>query len=165
MIAEPLRLEDMQEICEMHMDPSAMRFVGGTRNAGVTKLWLEENLAHWRNHGFGQWVFRDRASKSLVGRCGLRFVQLDYRKEVELGYSVLARHWGQGLAPEMGTAVLSMGFERLGLKNVIALVYEANTPSRRVAEKLGFQFVGITVWKSEPAMLWRLERDAWIAMK
>jgi RimJ/RimL family protein N-acetyltransferase len=65
------------------------------------------------------------------------------------------------MAAEMGLALLRIGFEELKLKSVIVLVDAANVRSRRVAEKLGFRFERMIVWKSAPAQLYRLENEVW----
>jgi RimJ/RimL family protein N-acetyltransferase len=75
--------------------------------------------------------------------------------EVELGYSLMPQYWGKGLATEMATAMLAVGFDHLGLPSVIAMTYAGNGRSRRVAEKLGFQFERETAWKGSQAMLYR----------
>jgi [ribosomal protein S5]-alanine N-acetyltransferase len=158
LIAHPLRAEDLPELCLMHGDIEVMKYMGGVRNEEETKRWLLDNLDHWRLHGFGLWVFRHGVDAKFVGRCGLRRVQLNSDDEVELGYALVTRYWGAGLATEMANAILGIGFEQLGLRNVIALVDAANTASRSLAERLGFKFERTVEWKSLPTMLFRLER-------
>lgn len=78
--------------------------------------------------------------------------------EVELGYSLAAHSWGQGLATEMVQTILPIGFEDLRLSSVIALAYAGNIRSRTLAERMGFHFERETLWKGSQAMLYRLER-------
>jgi ribosomal-protein-alanine N-acetyltransferase len=165
MIAQPLCLADTQDVREIDADAAVMRFLGGIRDSEGTKTWFEENLKHWKTHEFGIWVFRELDSGELVGRCGLRFARVESVTEVELAYAVASRYWGQGLATEMGKRILNVGFGDLGLENVIALVDEANLPSRRVAERLGFEFERNAMWKSELVTLSRLRRAKWEGMQ
>lgn len=72
----------------------------------------------------------------VIGYCGL--IDSDHGPaEPELAYELLRRHWGVGYATEASWAVLdwarASGFERLW-----ASVWDWNTASRRVLEKLGF---------------------------
>lgn len=117
----------------MHEDPEVMKFVGGVRSKEETECWLQDNLQHWDVHGFGLWTFRQISHGTLVGRRGLRRVQLDSADEVELGYSLVRQYWGKGLATEMVKAILAIGFEDIGLETVIALIDASNSRSTSVA--------------------------------
>ena len=162
LIAFPLCMEDLPDLRLMHQDSEVMAYMGGIRPEEKTQQWLHKNLNHCNVHGFGIWMFRYRSSGQFVGRCGLRRVEVDDGNEVELAYALNAESWRKGLATEMAGAILRIGFERLELGNVIALIDTANIASRGLAEKLRFRFERNTVWKSEPAMLYRLKREEWI---
>ena len=58
----------------------------------------------------------------------------------ELGYALSQDHWGRGLTTEAARAVLRYGFEVLKLHVIWCGHYEGNRRSRRVVEKLGFQY-------------------------
>jgi hypothetical protein len=75
----------------------------------------------------------------FIGRAGLhrwRFERLD---EVELGYVVRSDLWGQGLATEMGAALVRHAAEVLELNELVGFTMEDNYRSKRVLEKLGFE--------------------------
>jgi ribosomal-protein-alanine N-acetyltransferase len=162
MVAYPLDDGDLEELRDSHQNPEVMEFVGGTRTREETRRWLDENLDHWKSHGFGLWIFRSNTDRSFVGRCGLRHAQVDDAIEVQLGYYLAPRYWGMGMATEMAIAVLTTGFKKLALSSVIVLVDPANTRSRRVAERLGSHFERNTIWKSSPAVIYRIEGHEWI---
>ena len=65
--------------------------------------------------------------------------------EMELGYWIGVPHWGRGYVPEAARALLRHAFEELKLARVWCGYYEGNARSRRVQEKLGFQYQ----WTSE----------------
>lgn len=60
--------------------------------------------------------------------------------EMELGYWIGKPFWGQGMIPEAGRALIDHGFEDLGLKDIRCGYFDGNEKSRRVQEKLGFQY-------------------------
>jgi RimJ/RimL family protein N-acetyltransferase len=62
--------------------------------------------------------------------------------DVEIGWRFLRSAWGNGYASEAGLAVLSHGFEAVGLDRIVADIHPDNTRSIRVAEKLGLRLVG-----------------------
>ena len=104
-----------------------------------TREFLNRKLAHWRDHGFGIWVFRD-GDGAFVGRCGIHRWQYEDLDGVELGYIVRSDLWGQGYATEMGAAVMRHAAEALGMSELVGFTLQDNVLSRRVLEKLGFEF-------------------------
>ena len=59
----------------------------------------------------------------------------------DLGYRIVRRQWGRGLAREASAELLRHGFEAVGVRRVIAQTMAVNTRSRRVMEALGMRFV------------------------
>jgi [ribosomal protein S5]-alanine N-acetyltransferase len=159
--AFPLDERDREELLLMHQNENVMATLGGVRSEDESSRWMTENLDHWNRHGFGIWIFRDANDGNFVGRGGLRRVEVGGGHEVELGYALLDKYWGVGLATEMAKEILKIGFERFQLESVIALIDAANIRSRRVSEKLGFRFERNVTWKRLPAMMYRLRRREW----
>ena len=77
----------------------------------------------------------------LVGSAGLG----THRDEVELGYWIARRFWGQGFATEAARAVLEIA-RLCGHKQLVAGHFTDNPASGRVLEKIGFEPTG----KTEP---------------
>jgi RimJ/RimL family protein N-acetyltransferase len=61
----------------------------------------------------------------------------------EIGWHLHPQHQGQGLATEAARAVLDLA-EQAGIDQVLALTDLDNTPSQRVAARLGMQDEGVT---------------------
>ena len=60
--------------------------------------------------------------------------------ECELGYWLGKPFWGRGYVPEAANALLRYGFETLGMNTVWCGYYDGNAKSKRVQEKLGFDY-------------------------
>ena len=79
-----------------------------------------------------------------IGSIGLKLKghtdMTDREDECELGYWIGKPFWGQGLIPEAARELLRHAFEDLGMRAVWCGYYEGNEKSRRVQEKLGFQY-------------------------
>lgn len=136
---------------------------GGMLDADETRHYLEGNLAHWRDRGFGLWVFRRRADDKVVGRAGLKRATILGNSEVELAYALRSDCWNAGYATEMATAVLDWGFAEGSLGEVICYTATTNGASRRVMTKLGFQYERVFTHAGLPHLLCRLTADAWQA--
>ncbi len=74
-----------------------------------------------------------------AGECGLYPWRQDGREtgDVELGYRFGREHWGQGYAGEAARAVLDWASGELGFTELVCVVQEANTASRRIAVDQG----------------------------
>ena len=79
-----------------------------------------------------------------IGSIGLMMKDVtnmtDRDDECELGYWIGKPFWGQGLIPEAARELLRYAFEELGMQAVWCGYYEGNEKSRRVQEKLGFEY-------------------------
>lgn len=61
--------------------------------------------------------------------------------DVEIGYWIARRHWGQGYATEATRAVLGLALA-IGHKRIVATHFTDNVASTRVLEKAGFRPTG-----------------------
>jgi [ribosomal protein S5]-alanine N-acetyltransferase len=120
----------------LHQDPAVLAAFGAEPQTETeTREWLEHKLAHWREHGFGIWMFRD-AEGAFIGRCGIH----RWRGEVELGYIVRSELWSQGFGTEMASAVAAYAFDAVGVRSLVAFTQAENAGSRRVMQKAGFVY-------------------------
>lgn len=55
---------------------------------------------------------------------------------VEIGWRLARPFWGKGLASEAARGVLRVGFERLGLPEIVPFTALANQRSRAVMERI-----------------------------
>jgi len=120
-------------------DAEVMRFGDGVQNREWIENWLRRCLEqYYSDWGFGPWAVVEKETQKLIGYCGLfYFPDICGSPEVEVGYRLVRRKWGQGFATEAASVVRDYAFEKLSLQRLIALIDPENTASIRVAEKLG----------------------------
>ncbi|MBD2440880.1 GNAT family N-acetyltransferase [Nostoc sp. FACHB-110] len=157
LFAERLRFIHLNELNQMHQNHQVMATLGGIRSDEETRLFILNNLYHWQSHGFGLWVFRDKVTKQFVGRAGLRKTNVEGKAEVELAYALMAKFWGQGFATEMGRKILQVGVNLLGLQDIICFTLTNNLASKRVMEKLGFEYEREIIHANLPHLFYRLK--------
>jgi RimJ/RimL family protein N-acetyltransferase len=121
-------------------DPEMMKMLGGARPAQAAKAFIGRERKHWREHSFGIWFFRDMESGTFAGWGGIRRTELDGEEVVELLYSLTPQHWGRGSATEIGKLATQLGFENLGLTEIVGFVLPENTRSEGVMMRCGFSF-------------------------
>jgi RimJ/RimL family protein N-acetyltransferase len=97
--------------------------------------WLQRNLDHQNEFGYGLFSVILKETGELIGDCGLE--QMQDMGAAELGYDFRSDFWNRGYATEAATAVRDYAFEVLHLPLLISLIRVGNLPSKRVAEKVG----------------------------
>jgi [ribosomal protein S5]-alanine N-acetyltransferase len=152
----PLSETDFDDLYELNRDERVLAAFGVYEpvTAEEAREFLDRKLAHWREHGFGIWMFRDHDG-GFVGRCGIHRWTLDGREEVELGYIVRPELWRAGYATEMGAALVDHAFSALRLLALVGFTRPDNLPSRRVLEKLAFAYERTFVSHGDESVLYR----------
>jgi len=161
LVAERLSPDHLGELLRMNRDPRVTATLGGVRPDTETERYLRENLEHWERYGFGIWAFRDGTDGRFVARAGLRRTRVGGNDEVELAYALRAEYWGLGLATELAGAAVAVGFERLGLEDIVAFTLPTNRGSWRVMEKTGFGYERDVVHAGLPHVLYRITASGW----
>jgi RimJ/RimL family protein N-acetyltransferase len=130
---------DLDALAKINSDPDVMHHTGDGNPVSreETDRRLRGYIEHWRENGFGLRAAIHKSDHVFVGFCGLQFVA--GTQEIEIGFRLAKKYWGQGLATEATRAVLRHGFEVLGLERVIGLAGPANVVSQRVLEKSGLK--------------------------
>lgn len=97
--------------------------------------------SHFAQHGYGLWAVEIADVAPFAGFIGLCHTPFEahFTPSVEIGWRLAAENWGRGYAPEGAQAVLTFGFETLGLAEIVSFTVPENLRSRRVMEKLGMQ--------------------------
>jgi RimJ/RimL family protein N-acetyltransferase len=160
---ERLREHHFGDILRMHADARQMETLGGVKDAEETREYLDWNLNQWDRYRHGLWILREWRDGPVVGRALLRHLNLEGRDEVEVGYSFHPDYWGRGLATEIASTLVALGFEQLGLTAVVALTLPTNEASKRVLMKAGLEPAGGAVHAGSTHSLFRTRRLSPIA--
>ena len=164
-ITERLRLRpfrrdgaDVEPMLDVLGDARSMRYYPTPFDRDGTRDWIARQLDRYERDGFGLLAIEDLASGDVIGDCGPTVQEADGRAYVELGWHVLASRQGRGIATEAGAACRDAAFAALDEPLLISLIRPENVPSRRVAEKLGFDVWRGTIRAGWGHLIYRLDR-------
>jgi RimJ/RimL family protein N-acetyltransferase len=150
----PMRADDFDALFEIFTDPRVMAsFDGELFTLEQMQHWLQRNLDHQAQFGYGLFSVVDKASGRLIGDCGLEQMEVEGQAVAELGYDFRSDVWNQGFATEAASAVRDYAFQVLRLPQLVSLIRVGNAASQRVAEKVGmqraaeFERYGIRYWR------------------
>jgi RimJ/RimL family protein N-acetyltransferase len=154
------REDDLDEHAAILSDPVVMEHFDG-QLFGREDSWrrLLGGVGLWCLQGTGLLAAERKSDGKLVGHVGL----FDYHREMspsiegvpELGYIFAAEVHGQGIAREACDAMLGWADRTLEADETVAIISLGNTPSMKLAERLGYQRKPDGEYRGEAISLWR----------
>jgi RimJ/RimL family protein N-acetyltransferase len=142
-------------------DPRVHTWLGGRRD----RVQVRQAMAHWdalwRDRGFGPWILHDRHDDAPLGWVLLHPMDFGGEPDIEIGWTIAADHWRQGLATEAAARVVETGFTDCGLATLVSGTMTENVASRGVMERLGFEYERAVDHAGLPHVVYRLDRESW----
>lgn len=145
LVLRPWKEEDAECLYELAKDPKVGPMAGWPPHISVenSKEIIQQALMAPLTFAL---ALKDEPHK-VIGSIGImlnseeiRFPFMD-QKDAEIGFWLGVPYWGKGYVPEAVRNLLAYCFEELLLDNIWCGYYEGNDKSKRVQEKLGFDYV------------------------
>jgi RimJ/RimL family protein N-acetyltransferase len=139
LILRPWRKSDMSLFAEQNADPIVMQYLTGVLTRAESDAYVERAERHFVENGFCKWAVEVPGISPFIGAVGLTRVRFkaSFTPAVEVAWRLSHRYWGQGYATEAAAAAIADGFDRVGLREIVAMTALGNTASIRVMERLG----------------------------
>jgi len=99
---------------------------------------LNGPVASYEKFGFGLYAVELKQSGETLGICGL--LKRETLEDVDVGFAFLQNFWGRGYAYESAEAVMTYGWNTIGLQRIVAITSPENRDSIKLLEKLGLRF-------------------------
>ncbi len=130
---------DREPFAALNADPKVMEFYPTPLDRAESDAMAIRCQALIDERGWGFWAVETKYSQDFIGFVGLHTPapELPFSPCVEVGWRLAAKHWGNGFATEAARGALRIGFERLGLPDIVSFTSVANIRSRAVMERLG----------------------------
>lgn len=146
------RSSDRAPFAELNGDPRVMEFFPSPLTREQSDAMADRCEALINERGWGFWAVELKSSGSFIGFVGLHIpaAQLPFSPCTEVGWRLAFSYWGYGYATEAASAALRVGFESLGLKEIVSFTTVANRRSRAVMERLGMKESGVFEHLSVP---------------
>lgn len=140
------REEDTEAVFGLYSREDVTRFYDlapFTRREQAAEL-VRRFDARFTNQTGLRWMIVLAAERRVIGDCGFTGWVREHAR-TDLGYAIAPDCWGRGYAVEACAAAIRYAFDELPLlrlNRIEATTDPANAASRRVLEKLGFQYEG-----------------------
>ena len=172
---ERLRLRQWQAsdygpFAALNSDPRVMAFFPSLLTRGDSDAMADRCRRLIEQRGWGFWAVESKATQEFIGLVGLHVPvpELAFSPCVEVGWRLALPYWGQGYATEAARGAVKVGFERLGLAEIVAYCAVHNVRSRAVMTRLGMRASDIFEHPAMPVgsglrqhCLYRLAREHW----
>ena len=144
-ILREVLLTDVDAFFELDSNPEVQKYVGNspvvTKSEIINRI---ENLQkQYAANGIARWAVIEKESDAFVGWAGFKWITEPINNQLhfyELGYRFLETHWGKGIATETSRALIAYAFANLTTDSLYAICDCENLNSRKVLEKVGFQW-------------------------
>ena len=162
---------DRAPFAAMNADPRVMEHFPRISTREESDAGFDRIVARMKQQGFGLWAVEVPGVAPFIGFVGLNPADAVLGRPVlEIGWRLVAEHWGQGYATEGGRVSLAHAFDALGQDEVVSFTTTGNQRSRHVMEKLGlsrrpeddFDHPGVDPsWSGRRHALYRITHAEW----
>jgi len=165
---------DREPFAALNADSRVMAFFPARLSRAESDALADRCEALIRDRGWGFWAAELKASREFIGFVGLHrpAAELPFAPCVEIGWRLSFAHWGKGLASEAARGELDVGFNTLGLDEIVSFTAVNNFRSRAVMERLKMREAGTFEHPQVPEgsalrlhCLYRLVRDRSVAFQ
>ncbi len=122
-----------------------------------SKHWIEKQTNRYSNNMFGLQALINKKTNEFIGQCGLLKQTVDGKTEIEVGYHLFKKYWGQGYATEAAKLFIDFAFQNGLADSIISIIETKNIKSQRVAVKNGLINEKQTVWTELDVFIFRIK--------
>ena len=129
--------KDLKALHELYNDSAIKQFILPQLTIEETRHIFEDQLNHYSRHfPYGRYFIVEKLSNKFIGI--LLFKKNNKKAGVEIGYSLIKKHWEKGYATEIVKRSIRWIFESKGFSSMYAITELNNENSKNVLLKCGF---------------------------
>jgi [ribosomal protein S5]-alanine N-acetyltransferase len=162
--------QDEQGLFDLDSDPKVHRHLGNEPVKSIEQILelIQFIRQQYLDNGIGRWAVIDKTSGDFLGWAGLKLVKEQTNNHVnyyDLGYRLIRKYWGRGIATEAAVASLNYGFKVLDAKEIYAMADCQNIGSNKVLRKVGLIFIESFDYNGIKHNWYKVNRDEWTEIK
>lgn len=165
-LIRPLLAEDAAGIFELDSNPKVHAYLG---NNPIKTFTEAENVIRfiqkqYEDLGIGRWAIIEKSTGNFAGWTGFKYITEPINHHInyhDLGYRLIEKYWGKGVATETAKACLKHAFETLNLNEVYGICDVENAGSKNVLQKCGFQLLETFNYDNIPHYWLAITKNMW----
>lgn len=129
---------DREPFAAMNADYRVMEFFPALLTRAQSDVMIDIVRSAIAERGWSFWALERKDTGEFIGFTGLHIPRADlpFSPCVEIGWRLSFAHWGRGYATEAAKGAVDVGFNRLGLEEIVSFAGVGNRRSRAVMERL-----------------------------
>lgn len=137
---------DIDGMFALDSDPEVHKYLGS--KPLLEREQISDSIHYIRKqyneNGIGRWAIIDKKTNAFIGWTGLKYVTdtiNNHKNYYDLGYRLIKKYWGRGIATETARATLDYAFNTLNINEVYAIADCQNKSSNAILKKVGLKCV------------------------
>jgi len=162
-----LELSDAEGMFQLDSDPEVHKYLGRnpieSREEAIQMI--EFIQKQYEDFGTGRVAIINKETKEFIGWTGLKFIKEEVNgltNFYDLGYRLVRKYWGKGIATETALACLKYAFSELNLDEVYALADSNNIGSNGVLRKVGMQYIEVIEFEGTPHNWYKIKKEHFV---
>jgi RimJ/RimL family protein N-acetyltransferase len=136
------RPSDLELLQKIFGDPAMMVFLGGALSNEFVQRRLHSWEVNWREGNSLCGIVEERQSGKHIGSASIHPSTVPDQPGAEISYLILPEYQRRGYATEISRALIEYAFQVMKLDQLLITGNPENEPSQRIAEQLGFRYLG-----------------------
>lgn len=132
------RPEDREPFAALNADPEVMEHFPAPLTRKQSDAFVDRVERHFVDHGYGLWAVEHDGA--FAGYVGLEWTDALGGHDLEVGWRLARRAWGQGIATEAATAALAHGLQQV--PEIVSFTALTNQRSQAVMQRIGMRRAG-----------------------
>lgn len=161
---------DVNGLFELDSNPAVHTYLG---NNPITKIeeaeeYIKTLHQQYKENGIGRWAVMDKITGEFIGWSGIKLIKEpmnNHQNFYEIGYRLIERYWGKGIATETTNALLNYAFENLKTDKVYAICHIENLGSKNVLLKSGLKLIETFDYEGTEHNWFELNKAEWLNSK
>lgn len=133
----PWKVDDLNDLVALANHPAIAKFMTDQFPSPYTEE-AGNKFISYAMSGNPLNIFAIEADGNLAGGIGLHSQPDIYRLNMELGYWIGEKYWGQGIVTSAIGQIVDYGFKTFDIQRIFARPFGTNIGSQKVLEKSGF---------------------------
>lgn len=164
LVLRPLEISDAEALFILDSDPMVAQYLGAppVEDPLVSERIIAGIRRQYEENGVGRLAMILKENDQLIGWCGLKWYDGPMNNVTdfyEIGFRLVPKHWGKGLATEAARAVIADAFDNPDVDLICAYSDTRNKASLMVLEKLGFEYKNLFYDEGDLCGWYELSRE------
>ncbi|GAB5465248.1 MAG: GNAT family N-acetyltransferase [Candidatus Kapaibacteriales bacterium] len=161
---------DIDGMFELDSDPEVHKYLGNkpiTKKEEVVAI-IDSVRQQYVDNGIGRFAIVDKKTNVFLGWTGLKLETKctnNHQNYFDLGYRLIRKYWGKGIATESAIASLDYAFNELNLGKVYAAASIENVGSNKILQKIGLNFIETFYYEDIKCNWYKLDKNEYVIKK